>query len=178
MRRLVFIVLLLSLIGGSLYLGMAGSSRPPLAPAELAVVGEPAPNFTLQDAYGKSYTLAELRDKVVMINFWATWCPPCRAEMPSMEKLNRLMAGEDFIMLAVNIESNGRQVVPQFMEKVPHSFPVLFDEQGVVQQLYGVYKFPETYIVRKDGIIDDKVIGAIDWAHPETVAYFRSLAQE
>jgi peroxiredoxin len=175
MRRLIFIVITLSLIGGSLYLGFAGSSRPPMEPIKVAVLGEPAPDFTLEDISGKQYSLNDLRGKVVLVNFWATWCPPCRAEMPSMEKLNQLLRGEDFVMLAVNIEPNGRQTVPRFLENSSHSFPILFDEQGIVQQLYGVYKFPETFVVRKDGIIDDKVIGAIDWAHPETIAYFRDL---
>ena len=95
-----------------------------------------------------------------------------------MEKLNQAMAGEDFIMLAINAEENARAVVPAFLEKSPHTFSVLYDDQAVVQKLYGVYKFPESFVIRKDGIIDDKVIGAIDWAHPETVAYFKGLAKE
>lgn len=175
MRRLLIIVALLVLVGGSFYLGSAGSSRPALEPTKVADLGDLAPDFTLSDLSGKTFTLADLRGKVVLVNFWATWCPPCRAEMPSMEKLNRLLEGEEFVMLAVNVEANGRQTVPQFLEKSPHSFPVLLDEEGVVQKKYGVYKFPETFVVRKDGIIDDKVIGAIDWAHPETVAYFKDL---
>jgi thiol-disulfide isomerase/thioredoxin len=113
----------------------------------------------------------------VLVNFWATWCPPCRAEMPSMEKLNEAMKGDDFVMLAINIEENARTVVPEFLKSSPHSFPVLYDDQGIVQRIYGVYKFPESFVIRKDGIIDDKVIGAIDWAHPETVAYFKGLAK-
>jgi peroxiredoxin len=94
-----------------------------------------------------------------------------------MDKLNAAMADEDFVMLAINVEANGRAAVAEFLKKAPHKFPVLFDEQGVVQELYGVYKFPESFVIRKDGIIDDKVIGAIDWAHPETVAYFMELAK-
>ena len=94
-----------------------------------------------------------------------------------MEKLNEAMAGEDFIMLAINVEENGRTSVPDFLVKYPHSFPILYDEQGVVQKLYGVYKFPESFVIRKDGVIDDKVVGAIDWAHPETIAYFKELTK-
>jgi len=113
----------------------------------------------------------------VLVNFWATWCPPCRAEMPSMEKLNEAMAGEDFVMLAINVEENGRSVVPEFLKKSPHKFSVLYDDQGVAQNLYGVYKFPESYVIRKDGVVDDKIIGAIDWAHPTTIEYFKELAK-
>jgi peroxiredoxin len=136
-----------------------------------------APEFTLNDMDGEPHRLADYRGKVVLINFWATWCPPCRAEMPSMEALNQAMAGDDFVMLAINVEQDGRSSVPAFLEKSPHTFSVLYDDQGVVQTLYGVYKFPESFVIRKDGIIDDRVIGAIDWVHPETVAYFKELAK-
>ncbi|MBW2511356.1 MAG: TlpA family protein disulfide reductase [Deltaproteobacteria bacterium] len=131
----------------------------------------------MEDNNGNQVSLAALRGKVVLVNFWATWCPPCRAEMPSMEKLNNAMAGEDFVMLAINVEANGRLSVAEFLEKSPHTFTILYDEQGVVQQLYGVYKFPESFVITKDGMIDDKVIGAIDWAHPETIAYFKGLTK-
>ncbi len=178
MRRLLLIVVALVLVGGSLYIGSASSSRPSHEPIKLVALGDVAPDFQLEDTTGKKFSLSDLRGKVVLVNFWATWCPPCRAEMPSMEKLNQAMAGEDFIMLAINVEENARAVVPAFLEKSPHTFSVLYDDQAVVQKLYGVYKFPESYVIRKDGIIDDKVIGAIDWAHPETVAYLKGLAKE
>jgi peroxiredoxin len=177
MRRLVLMVVVLMLVGGSLYLGSASSSRPPSEPVKVAALGDPAPGFLLEDTAGNKVSLESLRGKVVLVNFWATWCPPCRAEMPSMEKLNEAMAGEDFVMLAINVEENGRTSVPEFLNKTPHAFPILYDDQGIVQELYGVYKFPESFVIRKDGIIDDKVIGAIDWAHPETIAYFKGLAK-
>ena len=177
MRRLFIVVTLLVLAGGSLYMGFAGSSRPAYQPVQMVQLGDPAPDFQLEDTKGNKISLADLRGKVVLINFWATWCPPCRAEMPSMEKLNTMMAGEEFVMLAINVEADGRDSVPAFLEKSPHSFTVLYDDQGVVQKLYGVYKFPESFVIRKDGVIDDRVIGAIDWAHPETVAYFKELAK-
>ncbi len=177
MRRLVIIVFLLVLAGGSLYMGFAGSSRPSYEPVKPVQLGDPAPDFQLEDTKGNKISLSDLRGKVVLVNFWATWCPPCRAEMPSMEALNKAMAGEDFVMLAINVEENGRSSVPAFLDKAPHSFSVLYDDQGVVQKLYGVYKFPESFVIRKDGTIDDRVIGAIDWVHPETVAYFMELAK-
>ena len=152
------------------------SDEPSRAPvAGTVAVGQPAPDFTLSDLDGRSYTLSQLRGKVVIVNFWASWCPPCRAEMPSMERLHQELSGQGLVLLAVNIEKDGRRTVKQFLSSNPHSFPVLLDEQEVVQRLYGVNKFPESFIVRKDGVIDDKVIGAIDWAEPRTVAYFRDL---
>ena len=177
MRRLVLIVVVFILVGGSLYLGSASSSRPSYEPVKAAELGDPAPDFQLEDTEGNKVSLADLRGKVVLVNFWATWCPPCRAEMPSMEKLNEAMAADDFVMLAINVEENGRTVVPAFLKKTPHAFSILYDDQGIVQERYGVYKFPESFVIRKDGVIDDKVIGAIDWAHPETIAYFKELAK-
>jgi peroxiredoxin len=177
MRRLVLIVVVFLLVGGSLYLGSASSSRPSYEPVAVAEIGDIAPDFQLEDTAGNKVSLTDLRGKVVLVNFWATWCPPCRAEMPSMEKLNEAMAGDDFVMLAINVEENGRSVIPAFLEKTPHTFSVLYDDQAAVQELFGVYKFPESFVIRKDGVIDDKVTGAIDWAHPETIAYFKELAK-
>lgn len=163
-----------------LLLALSACSSPPPQSVGGAppAVGQAAPDFTLTALDGKSYALSELRGKVVIVNFWATWCPPCRAEMPSMEKLHRELEDEGLVMLAVNIEKDGRQTVPRFLATSPHSFPVLIDEREEVQKRYGVYKFPESFVIRKNGIIDDKVIGAIDWAHPQTIAYFRDLLRE
>jgi thiol-disulfide isomerase/thioredoxin len=159
-------------------LALLGCSSPPQATVGPPAVGQAAPDFTLHDLGGQPVTLSALRGKVVIVNFWATWCPPCRAEMPSMELLHRELADEGLVMLAVNIEKEGRQSVPRFLATSAHTFPVLLDDQEVVQKRYGVYKFPESFVIRKDGVIDDKVIGAIDWAHPQTIAYFRDLLKE
>ncbi|HMB15589.1 MAG TPA: TlpA disulfide reductase family protein [Pelovirga sp.] len=167
MRYLLLIVLLVVLSGGAyIYFNM------PPAPA---VAGDIAPDFTLEDTKGNKVTLSSLRGKVVMVNFWATWCPPCKEEMPSMERLNKFMSDEDFVMLAINADDNGREVVPDFLKKNPHDFTVLYDDQGAVKQSYGVYKLPESFIINKDGTIVEKVAGAIDWASPKTVAYIKNL---
>jgi peroxiredoxin len=162
---------------GLLVVGLSACSESAKVPSPGAspTVGQLAPDFTLSDLAGKPVSLADFRGKVVIVNFWATWCPPCRAEMPSMEQLYRELADEGLVMLAINIEKTGRQTVPAFLAGSPHSFPILFDEKEEVQKRYGVYKFPESFIIRKDGVIDDKVIGAIDWAHPQSIAYFRDL---
>jgi len=166
--RYLLLIALLVVIGGGAYIYF---NMPP-APA---VAGDMAPDFTLEYTKGNEVTLSALRGKVVMVNFWATWCPPCKEEMPSMERLNKFMADEDFVMLAINADDNGREVVPDFLKKNPHDFTVLYDDQGAVKQSYGVYKMPESFIINKDGTIVEKVIGAIDWASPKTVAYIKNL---
>jgi len=170
MSRLILIIVLLMVVGGGVYIFF---NMPP-APA---AAGDMAPDFTLEDTEGNKVKVSALRGKVVMVNFWATWCPPCKEEMPSMERLNKIMAGEDFVMLAINADDNGRAVVPDFLKENPHDFTVLYDDQGAVKKSYGVYKMPESFIINKDGKIVEKVAGAIDWASSKTVDYLKSLAK-
>lgn len=177
MNRLVVLIVVIAVVGGLVYLVSTSGTRPPSEPVKSVVVGNPAPDFQLEDTEGNQVSLADLRGKVVMVNFWATWCPPCKEEMPSMEKLHEAMAGDDFVMLAVNAEENGRTVVPAFLEKTPYNFPILYDDKGVVQKLYGVYKFPETFVIGKDGVVVEKVVGPLDWASFDTIAYFQNLTK-
>jgi len=175
MRYLVLIVLLVSVGGGAyIYFNLPATTA---VAATAVVAGDVAPDFQLEDTKGNRVSLSALRGKVVMVNFWATWCPPCKEELPSMEKLNKIMAGEDFVMLAINIEEDGRSVVPTFLKNYPHDFTVLYDDKGTVRQQYGVYRVPESFIIRKDGTVDKKVIGAIDWASQKTIAYFKELVK-
>lgn len=149
----------------------------PAFAADYAAVGEKAPDFSLSSIKGDKVALSDYRGKAVVLNFWATWCPPCRSEMPSMEELNRLLAGEEFVMLAVNVEDDAQDIVEEFLTEHPHSFTVLLDGDGEVQRSYGVYRYPETFIIRPDGIIAEKVIGAINWADPKIVNFLRFLSK-
>ena len=94
-----------------------------------------------------------------------------------METLNKAMAGYDFVMLAINAEENGRSVVADFLKRTPYTFPVLYDDKGVVQKRYGVFKFPESFVVGKDGTVTEKVIGPLNWSNPNTIAYLKNLAR-
>lgn len=176
MRRLVLLVIGIVLMVGAVYFSSTSSIQSP-APVQSVVAGDVAPDFMLEDVAGNKVSLSSLRGKIVLVNFWATWCPPCREEMPSMEKLNAVMAGEDFVMLAINAEADGRTVVPEFLAKTPYTFPILYDDKGVVQKLYGVYKFPESFIIGKDGVVAEKIIGPLDWASPKTITYFKNLTK-
>lgn len=176
MRKFVVLVTAVLLVAGSVF-WVAASGAKPQTPPQPAALGEGsvAPDVTLRALSGETVTLSKLRGKVVVLNFWATWCPPCKAEMPSMDKLNTQLKGSNFVMLAVNADEDGREAVAAFVKQNPHSFQVLLDEGARAQQLYGVYRFPETFIIGKDGVITDRVIGAIDWASADAVKYLKSL---
>jgi peroxiredoxin len=135
----------------------------------------PAPNFSLPDLDGKMVSLSDYRGKVVLLNIWATWCPPCVEEMPSMEKLYQELQGEGFEILAVSIDESGAQDVLPFMQKHKLSFPALTDSKGAIKNLYQTTGVPESFIIDKDGILVEKVIGPRNWAIPEAIRYFRNL---
>jgi len=140
------------------------------------LIGHPAPDFTLKGNQG-DIQLSSHRGKVVILNFWATWCPPCRSEMPAMEALYQKFKGAEFEMLAVNIEADGPEIMPAFLKEHPHSFPILFDTEETVHERYGVHQFPETFVIGKDGVVLDHIIGARDWMDQRMVDYFQKLIE-
>lgn len=140
--------------------------------------GPSAPNFTLQGLDGRMVSLSDYRGKIVLLNIWATWCPPCVSETPSIDKLNKMFENEDFALLAVSIDEGGKKVVEDFMKKRDLSFPVLLDTEGRVARLYRTTGVPESFIILKDGTIDNKIEGAIDWTAPKVIDYFQKLIQE
>lgn len=143
-----------------------------------AVEGKPAPDFTLNDLSGKPVQLSSLKGKVVLVNFWATWCPPCREEVPSMVRLNQLMQGKNFQMLAISIDEGGKEAVQDFFKQGGVTLPALLDTDGKVARLYGTTGVPETFVVDAKGVIRQKVIGAVDWSAPEAVQFLEQVMQE
>ena len=137
----------------------------------------PAPNFTLPGLDGKMVSLADYKGKVVLLNIWATWCPPCVEEMPSMEKLYQELKDEGLEILAVSIDESGAQAVLPFMKKHKLSFPALTDTKGAIKSLYQTTGVPESFIIDKEGIIIEKVIGPRDWAASGAIRFFRNLIQ-
>lgn len=138
-------------------------------------VGDPAPDFTLPTLGGNPVRLTNYKGKVVFLNFWATWCPPCREEMPSMESLYQRLKGRDFEMLAVSIDSKGEDHVRSFVSKYALTFPVLLDPNKEVYRLYGLTGVPETFIVNKHGDIVLKIIGPQDWMKKQWLDYFEGV---
>jgi peroxiredoxin len=133
-----------------------------------------APSFTLKALNGKEVKLEDYRGKIVFLNFWATWCPPCRQEMPSMEKLFNKFKDRDFTMLAVDLRE-GTKKVKAFKEKFNLSFPILLDSDGRVGLMYGVRSIPTTYLIDRKGNVIGGALGARDWASKEAFELFDHL---
>jgi peroxiredoxin len=172
--RLTLLALLLLILGLS---GCYHGSKPPS-------IGAMAPDFTVTDS-DRSVTLSQLRGKVVVLNFWATWCPPCVEEMPSLVQLQKMVQGKGVIVLAVS-EDDDDAAYHKFLKE--HGVDLLTvrdpgsqqndngndNAKGVpsdVAARYGTFKFPETYIIDRNGIIQRKFIGAIDFSQAEIVEY-------
>ena len=124
--------------------------------------GGATPPLALQDLAGSRHALEDYRGKVVLINFWATWCEPCRAEMPSINKLRAALAGQPFAVLAVNLAETEPRI-RRFMEQVPLDFPVLLDRDSAVAKDWRARVLPASFLVGPDGRIRYAVIGEYDW---------------
>jgi peroxiredoxin len=129
--------------------------------------GEPAPNFQLRDMEGRIVSLSDLRGKVVLLNFWATWCGPCRVEMPAMERLYRTYDRKDFEILAVSTDAQGVAVTRPFQQENRLTFPILHDADFRVGLSYGARTLPMTFMVDRQGIVRQHIFGARDWEAPE-----------
>jgi peroxiredoxin len=135
-------------------------------------VGAAAQDFELPTLMGDYVKLSDYRGKVVFLNIWATWCPPCREEMPSLESLYQRLKGQEFEMLAVSIDREREKVVGPFAAKYGLTFPVLLDPDSKTYRLYGLTGIPESFIVDKSGVVIHKIIGPQDWIKKEWLDYF------
>ncbi len=145
-----------------------------IAPQE----GFMAPDFTFPDMNGKSVSLSQFRGKVVFLNIWATWCGPCRIEMPDMEKLYRKFKKEDLVILAVSIDHQGEPVVKPFVKELELTFPILLSPDGRIQRIYMVRALPSSFIIDKSGRIITRVVGARNWFGTETIETFEYLIRK
>ncbi len=135
-----------------------------------------APAFTLQDMDEDTYSLDDYRGKVVLVNFWATWCPPCRREIPSMERLYQMVKNEGFMVLAINQWEDPDYVFAYIGQlDADPSFPILFDPESKVALAYGVKGLPTTFLIDKEGRIRYRAVGGREFDHPEVEAIIRQL---
>jgi len=158
-----------SVLTGLLIVLLAGcysGSRPPH-------IGSNAPDFTVQDS-DRKITLSELRGKVVVLNFWATWCAPCVEELPSLVNLQQRMRNKGITVLAVSVDQD-ESLYRRFVQDHNVNLLTVRDANQKSNNLYGTFKFPETYIIDRNGVMRRKFIGPVDWATPEVVDFLSKL---
>lgn len=143
---------------------------------EPLTVGKPAPDFVLSDLNDRTIRLSDFRGKVVFLNFWATWCKPCKEEMPSMEILHRTFEKDGLVVLAVSIDRvTTTKDIPPFIKSMNLSFPVLVDSWGKTDMPYKRMGVPETFIIDQQGIIREIVIGPRDWTRLDSLTVLLDL---
>jgi peroxiredoxin len=136
-------------------------------------IGEAAPDFSLQDS-ARTVALHDLKGKVVVLNFWATWCPPCVEEMPSLVQMQQRLKDKGVTVLAVSLDVD-EGAYKKFLRDHNVELLAVRDPNQKANALYGTFKFPETYIIDRDGKVRRKFIGAVDWTQPEIVSYLSRM---
>jgi len=136
-----------------------------------------APDFALQDTNGKTHRLSDYRGRPVIINFWTTWCPPCREELPSMNRAWHLIEKEGIAMLAINMGED-EDTIFIFSADYPTDFPILMDQSGEVIEQWPVKGLPTTYVIAPDGTIAYRAIGSREWDAKELLDVIRQLKEQ
>ncbi len=136
--------------------------------------GSPAPDFELPDLDGARVSLDGMRGRVVLLNFWATWCKPCEDEMPAMQQLYAALRPEGFELLAVSVDDEAAPVV-EFQERLGLTFPILQDPKQEVSREYQTLRFPESFLIDPNGTIVERYVGPREWSAPAYVARVRRL---
>jgi len=142
---------------------------------EAPSLGHLAPDFVLTTLDGREVRLSDYRGHVVFLNFWATWCGPCKVEMPTMERLYREYRRQGFAILAVSTDEEGAVVTRPFRDSLGLSFTIAHDPENRVMRLYGVRSLPVTFLVNREGVLVERFFGSQDWLAPEKRDVIRSL---
>jgi peroxiredoxin len=138
--------------------------------------GSPAPDFSLPRLDGgAALSLAELRGRVVLVNFWATWCQPCEAEMPALERLYRSLSGSPFELVAISVDEDA-EAVKRFRDRLGLSFPILLDPERRVAERYQTFRFPETLLLDAEGRVVERYVGEKEWDAEAYLSRIRRLA--
>jgi peroxiredoxin len=162
-------VVVLVVAAAAAYLTMSGRKGYALR------AGGTAPDFRLTSLAGKEDDLASHRGKIVVLSFWATWCPPCIAEMPSLERLQQTLGPEGLVVLAVSADED-RSDLERFISARRLTLPVLWDAGGrVATDRYRTTGYPETFVIDRSGVVLQHIVGPAEWDTKEAIAYFRSL---
>ena len=169
LRRRILTGLVLAAIAVLLY----GFVTPDYRLGENSLNGRPAKDFSLI-LDGKPAHLSDLRGKVVVLNFWATWCPPCVDETPSLNQLQAKIAAQGGVVLGVSVDDDA-QAYQSFLKDNGVSFPTFRDDSKTIAANYGTSRFPETYLIDRQGRIERKIIGSQDWTSGDIAIYIQSL---
>ena len=168
--NLAKLFLLVVIVGLALSFALLHRESPGVA------IGEAAPDFTLSTLTPGSVLLRNYRRQVVVLNFWATWCPPCVEETPSLENFAEQMRDQGVTVIGISVDQD-RMAVQKFVERFHISYLIALDSDQGVANRYGTSKFPETYILDRDGRVAEKLIGAIDWQDPRIVSFVQELTR-
>jgi len=170
---LIVVTVALAVVGALFFFGQNSGQR-----MKIIREGDRAPEFRLLSLDGRTVDLSTYRGRVVMVHFWATWCPPCVEEIPTLESLYRAYFGKDLEVLAVSVDKGGAGAVGQFMQKNRFALPVLLNPDQSVARAYGTFKFPETYLVDREGVVHRKIIGAVDWMSPAAQQIIQAMLEK
>ncbi len=139
-------------------------------------VGDPAPGFTLPCLAQSPVSLRDYRGQVVVLNFWATWCPPCVEEAPTLEMFSQAARKMGVTVIGVSVDQD-KPALEKFVAEHRLSFPIARDPDQAVASRFGTSKFPETYIIDRDGKVAEKIIGAFNWQDPRISTFVEGLAR-
>ena len=137
-------------------------------------VGDTAPNFSIVTEKGKTISMSDFGGKLLVLNFWATWCPPCMEEMPSLDQFASTMKNSGVVVLAVSIDKN-EKAYKTFLQRTRPAFEAAYDPDANVSCEFGTYKWPETYVIDKSGKVIQKVISNQDWMAPQVINSIKAL---
>ena len=169
------IILSVILVAAALLVFLIASRNEPVI--KKAVIGKPAPPFELTDLHGATLSLDNLKGKVVLVNFWATWCDTCKEEKPLLQKLIAAETGNDKFAVVTILFNDSMGNAEEYMKKNGFSFPVLADDRKVSMN-YGVTGVPESFIISKKGVLRHKLIGPVQWDDREVKAALKKLIAE
>jgi peroxiredoxin len=137
-----------------------------------------APDFSLKDLNGKKVGLKQFKGKIILLNFWATWCSPCKEEMPGLEVLHQKFKGKNFVLLAISVDYGGFKPVQEFINKQHYTFSVLLDPKCEALDLFEIKGIPTTFIIDKKGRMVGRAIGPRDWKSPEVFSLINLLIEK
>lgn len=174
MKSKTLILLIIILFGAAVLFYIIRNQQSPITTR----VGLPAPDIELTDYNKNELKLSELRGSVVFVNFWATWCPPCVDEIPSIERLSLYLAGNSKFKMVTILYNDDMNKVLGYMKEMNYTFPVYLDSGGDAAEKFGITGVPETYIIDKKGILRNKVIGPSEWDSPYVIEALSKLINE